>query len=106
VAHLRAVAGSDPDSPDLAAIVGELMVKSPDFSRLWERYEVRKMGDGEREFRHPVVGAMTLAHETLEVNRTDGQRVVIYMAAPGSPDHDAMTLLDLAAAVPTEPVQA
>jgi transcriptional regulator with XRE-family HTH domain len=96
VAHLRAVAGSDPDAPDLAAIVGELMVKSPDFGRLWERYEVRKMGDGEKEFRHPAVGKLTLAHESLELNRTDGQRIVIYMATPGSPDHDAMVLLDLA----------
>ena len=97
VAHLRAVAGSDPDAPDLAAIVGELMVKSPQFSRLWERYEVRKMGDGEKEFHHPLVGTMTLAHESLELNRTDGQRVVIYMASPGSPDHDAMALLDRSA---------
>jgi Helix-turn-helix domain len=44
------------------------------------------------------------------MNRTDGQRIVIYMAPPGSPDHDAMTLLDLpeisSAAVPAEPVQA
>jgi hypothetical protein len=38
----------------------------------------------------------SVAHETLELNRTDGQRVVIYMAVPGSPDHDAMVLLDLA----------
>jgi hypothetical protein len=40
---------------------------------------------------------MTLTHETLELNRSDGQRVVIYLATPGSPDHDAMVLLDLAA---------
>jgi transcriptional regulator with XRE-family HTH domain len=96
VAQLRAVAGSDPDAPDLAALVGELIVKSPDFGRLWERYEVRKIGDGEKNFRHPAVGPMTLAHEVLELNRTDGQRLVIYIATPGSPDHDAMTLLDLA----------
>jgi transcriptional regulator with XRE-family HTH domain len=96
VAHLRAVAGTDPDAPDLAAIIGELAVKSPDFSRLWDRYEVRRMGDGEKVFRHPVVGTMTLAHESLELNRTDGQRLVVYMAAPGSADYDAMVLLDMA----------
>ncbi len=106
VAHLRAVAGRDPDAPDLAAIVGELVVKSPDFARLWARYEVRRMGDGEKEFSHPAVGTMTLAHETLELNRTDGQRVVIYLAAPGSPDHDAMVLLDLAAAQAEQTTQA
>jgi MmyB-like transcription regulator ligand binding domain len=40
VGHPRTVAGADPDDPDLAAMVGELAVKSPDFSRLRERYDV------------------------------------------------------------------
>jgi hypothetical protein len=95
VAQLRAVAGSDPDAPDLAALVGELIVKSPDFGRLWERYEVRKMGDGQKIFYHPQVGTMTLSLEVLDLNRTDGQRIVVYMASRGTPDHDAMTLLDM-----------
>jgi transcriptional regulator with XRE-family HTH domain len=94
VAQLRAIAGADPDAPDLAALVGELMVKSPDFGRLWGRYEVRRAGAGDRVFRHPLVGAMTLAHETLDVNRADGQRLIAYLATPGTPDHDAMILLD------------
>jgi transcriptional regulator with XRE-family HTH domain len=106
VAQLRAVAGADPDAPDLAALVGELLVKSPDFGRLWGRYEVRRAGDGEKVFRHPAVGTITLAHEILDLNRADGQRLVVYMATPGTPDHDAMVLLDRAgldAAVPTMP---
>ncbi|HEX4791073.1 MAG TPA: helix-turn-helix transcriptional regulator [Actinospica sp.] len=98
VAHLRAVAGADPDFPDLLAIVGELTVKSPDFSRMWERYDVRRVGFGQKTFRHPEVGTMTLAHEVMEINRTDGQRVVVYSAEPGTTDHDAMTLLDMKAA--------
>ena len=97
VAQLRAIAGTDPDAPDLAALVGELIVKSPDFNRLWERYEVRTIGDGEKTLRHPEVGTMTLSHEGLSLNRAQGQRLIVYMAPPGSPDHDAMTLLDLAA---------
>jgi transcriptional regulator with XRE-family HTH domain len=106
VAQLRAVAGADPDAPDLAALVGELLVKSPDFGRLWGRYEVRRAGDGEKVFRHPAVGTLTLAHEILDLNRADGQRLVVYMAAPGTPDHDAMVLLDrvgLDATVPAAP---
>ncbi len=95
VAQLRAVAGSDPDAPDLAALVGELIVKSPEFNRLWERYEIRAIGDGSKTFRHPLVGTMTLVHEVVNLNRTDGQRMVVYMATSGTPDHDAMTLLDL-----------
>ena len=54
------------------------------------------MGGGEKLFRHPVVGTMTLAHESLELTRTDGQRLVVYMAAPSTPDYDAMVLLDMA----------
>jgi transcriptional regulator with XRE-family HTH domain len=96
VAQLRSIAGSDPDAPDLAALLGELIVKSPDFNRLWERYEVRSIGDGEKTFRHPTVGLMTLTHEVLNINRTEGQRMVVYMAPPGSPDHDMMSLLDIA----------
>ena len=104
VAQLRAVAGSDPDAPDLAALVGELLVKSPDFGRLWGRS--RYGGPrGDRVFRHPLVGAMTLAHETLDVNRANGQRLIAYLAAPGTPDHDAMVLLDrVATPAPLGPV--
>jgi transcriptional regulator with XRE-family HTH domain len=94
VAQLRAVAGGDPDSPDLAALLGELLVKSQDFGQMWERYEVRRIGDGRKLWRHPAVGEMTLTYEVLDINRTDGQRMVIYMTQPGTPDHDAMVLLD------------
>jgi transcriptional regulator with XRE-family HTH domain len=96
VAQLRAVAGSDPDAPDLAALVGELLVKSPDFGRLWGRYEVRRAGAGDRIIRHPLVGTLRLAHETLGLNRTDGHCLIVYMTEPGTPDHDAMVLLDSA----------
>jgi transcriptional regulator with XRE-family HTH domain len=98
VAQLRAVAGADPDDPGLSALVAELTAKSPDFTRLWDRYEVRVLGAGAKTFRHPLVGTITLAHETLTVNRTDDQRLVVYLAEPGTPDHDAMVLLDMAGA--------
>jgi hypothetical protein len=90
------VAGTDPDAPDLAALIGELIVKSPDFARMWERYDVRTVGGGQKTFRHPVVGTLTLSHEVMQINGTSGQRATIYVAEPGTPDHDKMQLLDLA----------
>jgi transcriptional regulator with XRE-family HTH domain len=96
VAQLRAVAGSDPDAPDLAGLVGELLVKSPDFGRLWGRYEVRRAGAGDRVIRHPLVGTLRLAHETLSLNRAEGHNLIVYLAEPGTADHDAMVLLDRA----------
>ena len=64
-------------------------------AQLWARYEVGKAGCGEKIFRHPAVGTMALNHEVLELVGTEGQRIVVYMATPGTPDHDAMTLLDM-----------
>lgn len=94
VAHLRAVAGADPEAPGLAQLVGELLVKSPDFARIWERYDVQARGGGEKHFRHPAAGAMSLTYEVMAVSRTDGQHLVVYQAPPGSRDHAAMLLLD------------
>jgi hypothetical protein len=95
VAHLRAVVGSVPDAPDLVALVGELVVKSPDFSRMWERYDVRRVGYGQKTFLNPELGRITLSQEVLEVVQTQAQRLVVYSAEPGTPDHDAIVLLDM-----------
>ncbi|MFE6161964.1 hypothetical protein ACFQ7F_23980 [Streptomyces sp. NPDC056486] len=47
-------------------------------------------------FQHPEVGSMCLNFEVMAIFRTDGQRLVTYQAPPGTPDHDAMLLLDMA----------
>lgn len=103
-AHLRAIAGADPDLPELDRLVGELVRKSPEFARLWERYDVRARGGGHKHFRHPEVGSMHLSFEVMEILRTNGQRLVTYQAPPGTPDHDALLLLDMAS--PREPTPA
>ena len=48
VARMRALAGTDPDAPDLAGLVGELLLKSPEFARLWERYDVTRRSSGQK----------------------------------------------------------
>jgi hypothetical protein len=58
------------------------------------RYEVRRAGAGDRVVRHPLVGPLRLAHETLGLNRAEGHCLIVYLAEPGTPDHDAMVLLD------------
>ncbi|MER5545636.1 helix-turn-helix domain-containing protein [Streptomyces sp. NPDC002589] len=100
VAHLRAVAGADPDDPELTALVGELVLKSPEFARLWERYDVCERGGGQKTFRHPKVGPITLTYEVMRLARTGGQRMVVYQAAPGSADEQAMLRLESADARP------
>ncbi|MFL0395152.1 helix-turn-helix transcriptional regulator [Streptomyces albus] len=95
VARLRAVAGTAPDAPDLTNLVGELLLKSPDFARLWERYEVTGRKPAQKTFHHPRVGTLTLTSQAMHLEGTPGQRIGVYTAEPGTPDHDALLLLDM-----------
>ncbi|WP_327357519.1 helix-turn-helix domain-containing protein [Streptomyces sp. NBC_01304] len=93
VAHLRAVSGVDPDAAELTALVGELLIKSPEFARIWERYDVSEREGGTKTFAHPQVGGMTLTYEVMPLARSGGQRLVVYQAEPGSADEAAMLKL-------------
>ncbi|MFE6822235.1 helix-turn-helix transcriptional regulator [Streptomyces sp. NPDC057690] len=97
VAQLRALAGTDPDAPDLARLVGELLLKSREFARMWDRYEVRVRSHGRKTFHHPEAGTLTLDFQTMELEGTPGHRLLAYFAEQGTPDHDALVLLDMAA---------
>ncbi|MEV4033578.1 helix-turn-helix transcriptional regulator [Streptomyces umbrinus] len=97
VARLRAVAGTDPDAPDLTGLVGELLLKSPDFVKLWERYDVVGRKKSQKTFHHPQAGILTLYGQSLHLEGTSGQRLGVYTTEPGTPDHDAMLLLDVTA---------
>jgi len=97
VARLRALAGTDPDASDLTQLVGELLLKSPDFAGLWERYEVTGRRHATKTFQHPQVGRITLAFQAMALEGTPGHRMGVYTAEPGTPDHDAMLLLDMTA---------
>jgi hypothetical protein len=95
---MRALAGTDPDAPDLAALVGELLLKSPDFAKLWERYDVTtRTAAQNKTFHHPHVGTITLGFQGMQLEGTPGQRLGVYIAEPGTPDYDAMILLDMTA---------
>jgi hypothetical protein len=101
VARLRALAGTDTDAPDLAQLVGELLLKSPEFARLWERYDVRARPYGRKTYHHPEVGDLTLGYQSMQLEGTPGQRLNAYYAEPGTPDYDAMVLLDMAGSEPS-----
>jgi transcriptional regulator with XRE-family HTH domain len=94
ITHLRALSGLEPDAPDLAQIVGELVLKSPEFARLWDRYDVRSHNRRHKTFHHPEVGDLSLGYQSMRINGTPGQTLIAYYAQPGTPEHDALTLLD------------
>jgi transcriptional regulator with XRE-family HTH domain len=94
VARLRAVAGLEPDAPDLTELVSEMAAESTDFSRLWDRYEVCPFTAASKTLHHPQVGTITLQVQAMQVEGTAGHRLVTYVAEPGTADHDALILLD------------
>jgi transcriptional regulator with XRE-family HTH domain len=100
VARLRSLAGTAPDAPDLTRLVGELMLRSPDFAKLWERYDVVGRKRIQKTFHHPQVGILTLSGQSMHLDGTPGQRLGVYTAEPGTSDHDAVLLLDATALVP------
>ncbi len=94
VAHLRRAATRYPDDPALAGLIDELALKSPEFARLWASHSVHPcVPQSTREFHHPVVGVMDLYGEILEPSRSDGQRVVVFTAEPGSGSEAALRRL-------------
>lgn len=94
VGRLRALAGIEPDAPDLADLVGELLAKSPDFTDLWNRFDVKPHAPDPKTFHHPEVGDLHLGYESMPLEHSHKQRFVVFFAEPGTSDHDKLTLLD------------
>ncbi|MGW0585243.1 helix-turn-helix transcriptional regulator, partial [Streptomyces sp. NPDC002920] len=88
VGRLRALAGTDPDAPDLVGLVDELLTESPEFVQLWDRYDVRAHTHGTKTFHLPDVGDLTLDYQSMQLEGAPGHRLVAHYATPGTPDHD------------------
>jgi len=102
VASLRVAAGRFADDAALTALVGELIVKSPEFAACWAKHPVQVCGAGTKHLHHPVVGELELDYEALHLPEDDGQRLLTYSAAPGSSSEAALSLLR-ASAQPSAP---
>lgn len=92
VAYLRVAAGLFPDDPQLAALVGELTLKSREFAEMWASHPVRERRHGTQMLTHPLVGALTLAYEVLHIP-DDSCVLTTFTAEPGSPSEAALKLL-------------
>ncbi|MEW9533817.1 helix-turn-helix transcriptional regulator [Microbispora sp. NPDC049125] len=93
VASLRLVAGRYQDDRELAELIGELTMRSPEFSSLWSRQPVANCVSGTKLFRHPEVGDLELDFEVLHLPDESGHRTLMYSARPGSPSEAGLRLL-------------
>ena len=93
VAHLRSEAGRNPYDRQLSDLVGELSTRSDEFRVRWAAHNVRFHRSGTKQIHHPVVGALELSYESMELSADDGMSVAIFTAEPGSASQQALDLL-------------
>ncbi|MFE3990269.1 helix-turn-helix domain-containing protein [Streptomyces goshikiensis] len=107
VSNLRIYAGRHAEDEQLSALVGELSVKSQRFRELWAAHTLAdNKTRGVMELRHPVVGELDLAFETLALPDGSAQSLVAFHAPPGSPSADALRLLASWSAPTADPAAA
>jgi hypothetical protein len=91
---LRATAARYPDDPEIVELVQDLRSGSAEFEALWATHDVSAQTMLRKTFQHPMVGAVTVNCDVLDIADRD-QRMVIYTADPGSPSDEALRLLSV-----------
>ncbi len=94
VSGLRRLASTEPNAADVTALVDELRRASPDFQRLWQRYDIDLYVTGSQAIRHPEVGQLTIEYQVLRIEGEQGLTMMTYPAEPGSAQYDAFVRLD------------
>ncbi|MFI8320629.1 helix-turn-helix transcriptional regulator [Streptomyces sp. NPDC085529] len=103
VAILRLEAGRYPDDRLLADLVGELTLRSPEFSGWWNDHKVLRRTHGDKHYVHPLVGEMHFAYESFQVPGDTEQTLCVYNVEPQSPTAEAVRLLRGWASPPAVP---
>jgi transcriptional regulator with XRE-family HTH domain len=93
VGYLRMYAGRYPDDPELAELVGELSIHSPEFRQHWARHDVKDKTFGTKAQYHHLVGEITVQYETLQPPGEPDQLMVTYTVEPGSTSEQNLRLL-------------
>jgi len=93
VASLRIEAGRNPYDRGLSDLVGELATRSEEFRTRWAAHDVRYHRTGAKRVQHPIVGALDLAYEAMDLAADPGLTIVTYCAEPGSRSEEGLNLL-------------
>ncbi|UWP84164.1 helix-turn-helix transcriptional regulator [Dactylosporangium fulvum] len=84
VADLRAASARYPSDPGIQDLIARLTEHSPEFVRRWNEHRVCVRRTTTKTLHHPHFGELVLECQVLHADE-QGQRVVFYTAAPGSP---------------------
>jgi MmyB-like transcription regulator ligand binding domain/Helix-turn-helix domain len=93
VGALRVEAGRNPHDRELSNLIGELSTRNDQFGIWWGAHDVYIHRHATKRFRHPLVGEIELAVETMPLSGDTGQTLVAYSAEPGTAAEDSLKLL-------------
>lgn len=93
VGNLRRIAGKYPDDTLLAALIGELSMKSQEFVDLWSDHRVTPCEADSYSLNHPLVGPLTITQQILIPARSPQQSIVVVTTPPESTASDSLVLL-------------
>ncbi|WP_327428443.1 helix-turn-helix transcriptional regulator [Streptomyces sp. NBC_01236] len=93
VAILRLEAGRHPHDRRLADLVGELTLRSPEFTDWWNDHRVLRRTHGSKHYHHPLVGDLHFAYESFQPPGDPDQTLCVYNVEPGSATAEALRLL-------------
>ena len=93
VAMLRLEAGRYPHDRRLADLVGELTLRSPEFTTWLNDHRVLRRTHGTKVYHHPEVGELRFSYESFLPAGDPDQVLCVYNVEPGSPTADALRLL-------------
>lgn len=93
VGMLRLYASHHPHDPQLARLVDELSAADRDFRRWWAAHDVYLPKHGVKQYRHPLVGELTLGFEALSPVGEADQTLGLYTVEPGSASQRALRRL-------------
>ncbi|MGQ4517105.1 MmyB family transcriptional regulator [Streptomyces sp. DW26H14] len=93
VENLRLDAVRASERQATQALVAELRELSDDFDYWWQQHRVHQRTHGSKRLRHPLVGELTVAYETLALPGDSETTLFLYTAEPESASAQALSLL-------------
>ncbi|MBO0923598.1 helix-turn-helix domain-containing protein [Cellulomonas sp. zg-ZUI199] len=102
VSDLRAALARQGPGSRAEQVVQSLLVRSEEFARVWAGHEVGLRHETHKRLVHPEVGEMSLECQRL-VDVEQSQVLLVFTAAPGTPDDDRLRLLASLAPRPALP---
>jgi len=78
LAQFRNSCARYPDDPQLAELLHDLMLASPEFRAWWPDHEVQSGQEGRKTLNHPQVGHLMFERLTFQVLDTPDLKVIVY----------------------------